>query len=110
MAANDNDINKSAAIREVLAQNGDMTAPAVVSALGKQGISVTAALVYSVKKTQQEKKAKEAKRAAQANGNKAKTPVKGSSNPAKLVSDVKSIAGQVGGMKNLKQLVDVLAE
>jgi hypothetical protein len=72
--------------------------------LSKKGVSATVALVYKVKKDMKKsgrKKAAVARRNGHANGA-AVTPVR-------LVVRVKDLANEVGGLKNLKQLVDVLA-
>jgi hypothetical protein len=92
---------KSAAIREMLQQNPSMPAKEIVSTLAGRGIKVTPNLVYALKG---KAKSKGRKRAAQPASN-GRTV-----SPVQLLLKVKELAANAGGIKHLKQLVDVLAE
>lgn len=96
---------KSAAIRELLGQNPNMPVKEIVTALAAKGMKATPNLVYFIKAQTKARKRRAKRLAAMANGQRA-----GVANPAELVLQVRRLAGQAGGMKNLKQLVDVLAE
>jgi len=92
---------KSAAIRELLAQNPKMPVKEVVSTLAVRGLKVNPNLVYGLKT---KKKAKHRKQGVQVGRN------SGKANPVQLVLKVKQLATEAGGMSHLKQLVDVLVE
>jgi hypothetical protein len=94
-------INKSQAIRDFLGQNPKATNREVMDALGAKGIKVSYNQVYFVKV-----KGRKAKRRAAVKA----TRAAGLSNPVEAVMKVRALASEVGGMKSLKQLVDLLAE
>jgi hypothetical protein len=98
-------VNRSAAIREYLAANPNAPSKTVVAALAEKGIKVAPTLVYFIKSKQSHAK-RRAKRAKVAESSKL-TPSK---NPVEVVRQVKDLAREVGGIKNLKMLVDILAE
>jgi hypothetical protein len=91
-------VNKSQAIRDSLAQHPNAKTKEIVMLLDKQGIKVHPAMVYMIKGRQ--------KRAAAA----AMSQRISVTNPIELVVRLKEISQEVGGFKNLKQLVDLLAE
>ena len=99
-----NGVNKSAAIREALAAHPAAGPKEIVTLLGEKGLKVSSTLVYYIKS--QSKRAKQSEKrqrlAASMNGR--------YGNPVDVVRKVKSLAGEVGGIKNLKSLVDLLAE
>jgi hypothetical protein len=97
--------NKSAAIREALAQNPKASSKEIVSVLRAKGLKVAPTLVYYVK-SQQKRARRKAKRERIATASRTTA----SANPVELVLRVKDIAREVGGVRNLKKLVDVLAE
>ena len=98
-------VNKSDAIREALAANPDANPKEIVTLLGEKGIKVTPTLVYYIKSKARQagRKAKRARVAAQSES----TAVR---NPVEMVMRVKELARGLGGMRNLKMLVDLLAE
>jgi hypothetical protein len=98
-------INKSQAIRDVLAQYPKTKTKEVVAKLAEQGIKVTTALVYLVKSKQKDRQRRQ-KREKVAEASRQT----GSANPVRLVIRVKELARDVGSYKSLKQLVDLLAE
>jgi hypothetical protein len=97
--------NKSQAIRDMLAGNPQIPSKEVVSTLRKQGIKVSAHLVYFVKSQLKHKKRKQKRlQAVEA------SRTMGVTNPVELVLHVKRLATDAGGIRKLKQLVDALAE
>lgn len=93
--------NKAQAIRDFLSTKPKATNREVMEALGEKGIKVSYNQVYFVKV-----KGKKAKRRAAVKA----TRAAGMSNPVEAVMKVRALASEVGGMKSLKQLVDLLAE
>jgi hypothetical protein len=98
-SGNGKSVNKSEAVREALAANPKAGSREIIAKLAEKGVRVAPTLVYYVKSKQNQarRRAKRAKVAA-------------SGNPVELVLRVKDIAREVGGIKHLKQLVDLLAE
>ena len=96
---------KSAAIRALLTENPKMPVRGVVAELAGRGVSVRPNLVYFVKGRMQSHQRRQQRRQAAAVSQRA-----GEVNPVALVRKVKALAQEVGGIKNLKQLVDLLAE
>src|SRR5258706_1080845 len=95
--------NKSDAIREALAQNPKAKSKEIIAVLAQKGIKVAPTLIYYVK-SKQNRARRRAKRALVAETYR-KTA---SGNPVELVLRVKDLAREVGGIRNLKQLVDLL--
>jgi len=98
-------VNKSQAIRDVLAGNPKADSKTVIAQLGEKGIKVSPAMVYYIKS-----KARHARRRAKRDRVSAMSATSVSRNPVELVKRVKDLAREVGGYKQLKQLVDLLAE
>jgi hypothetical protein len=98
-------VNKSAAIREAIQTAPNAKAKEIVETLKAKGVKVTIPLVYYIK-SQANKKMRKQKRAGAVTASKAA----GMANPVQAVMKVRALAAEVGGMKNLKQLVDLLAE
>jgi hypothetical protein len=98
-------LNKSDAIREVLAQNPGAGPKDVVTLLAGRGIKVAPSLVYFIKS-----KAKQAQRKQKRARVAAASERTGTGNPVEVVLRVKDLAREVGGIGNLKILVDLLAE
>jgi hypothetical protein len=96
---------KSAAIRELLAQNPDRPVSEIVSTLAGRGLKVTPNLVYALKAKGKARRRKQKRQAAVQVGRNA-----GMVDPVALVLKVRQLAGEAGGMRHLKQLVDVLSE
>ena len=95
-------VNKSAAIRDVLMKYPKSPVKEIVSHLEKQGTRVRPTLVYYIRSKQRQQHRKETRaRVAQRTG---------AADPVALVLEVKKLARDAGGLQNLKQLVDVLAE
>ena len=99
-----NEINKSQAIRDELAASPAASIKDVVATLGSKGIKVSTNLVYAIKARAVVKRKKAKRTAAVATGH-----AVGMSNAAEMVTHVKTLAKKVGGMNQLKKLVDVLS-
>ena len=98
-------INKSALIREILGKNPGMKVSEVVAHLAQQKITVTPALVYLIK-SKGIRRAKKAKRKLVLEA----TKTAGFINPVQLIVEVRALAEKAGGMKHLKQLIELLAQ
>ncbi|HSQ56556.1 MAG TPA: hypothetical protein VLM40_12510 [Gemmata sp.] len=103
--ANGQPVNKSQAIRDVFAENPKAETKVVIARLAERGVKVSPTMVYYIRSKQRlaRRKAKQA-RVAESSRN------TGIPNPVELVLRVKDMAREVGGIRNLKQLVDLLAE
>lgn len=100
MAKAEPKVNKSQVIREVLAADPKADYKTVIARASEKGAKVSQTMVYYVR-SKLGQAARKAKREHAATT---------SRNPVELVSRVKQLAHEVGGIKNLKQLVDLLAE
>ena len=89
----------------MLAENPRLKMGEIISALAEKGITVSKNQVYFVKSKLGAKRRKAKRQAAV---HTAKTA--GLINPVELVRKVKELAASAGGLNNLKQLVDLLAE
>jgi DNA-binding winged helix-turn-helix (wHTH) protein len=98
-------VNKSAAIREAFQANPKAKAKEIVATLASKGIKVTIPLVYYIKSHSRKKKRRQKREVAVSASRAA-----GMSNPVQAVIKVRALASEVGGMKSLKQLVDLLSE
>ena len=98
-------INKSQAVRDFLAGNPGADTKAVVAGLAERGVKVAPTLVYFVKSKQ-----RQARRRAKRDRVAESSRQTGSRNPVEVVLRVKDLAREVGGIKNLKMLVDRLAD
>ncbi len=98
---------KSAAVREILQSNPNTPVKEVVSQLASRGIKVNANLVYFIKAKGKAKKRRAVRQRAAAtlggNGT-------SSANAFDLIRRLKVLAGELGGLKKMKDLVDLLAE
>ena len=95
-------LNKSAAIRDMIAKNPKAKSGEIISLLAEKGIKVRPHLVYLVKGKMKQINRRQKRQdtlAAGANGN-----------VVELILKVKGLAREAGGMGSLKQLVDALAE
>src|SRR5688572_17337201 len=98
-------INKSQAIRDFLAGNPAASTKTVVAGLAEKGVKVAPTLVYFIKSKQ-----RQARRRAKRDRVTASSRQASIRNPVEVVLRVKDLAREVGGIKNLKMLVDLLAE
>ena len=100
MPKGESKVNKSQVIREILAADPKADYKTVITKAAEKGAKVSQTMVYYVR-SKLGQAARKAKREQAATT---------SRNPVELVSKVKKLANEVGGMKHLKQLVDLLAE
>jgi hypothetical protein len=98
-------VNKSQAIRDYYSTNPRADSKTVVSGLAERGVKVSPTMVYYIKS-----KMGQAKRKARREKMAESSRKSGAANPVEIVLRVKDLAREVGGVKNLKQLVDLLAE
>ncbi len=104
--AQNGEVNKSAAIRDLYKQNPQATVAEIVSTLAGKGIKVAPNLVYLVKgkikgeKTHRRTVHRNAAQVATASGN---------SDAVATILKVKALANEVGGLAVLKALVDALS-
>jgi hypothetical protein len=96
--------NKSQAIRDLLAADPTLGSKEVIARLAARGIKVAPSLLYMVKsKLKQGRRRAKRDRVSTAAGATVK-------NPVEVILRVKELARELGGYKNLKLLVDLLAE
>lgn len=99
------EVNKTTAVKEILNKNPKTPTKEIVSTLAGQGIKISESYVYMLKGKMKAKKRKEKRQKAMAVSTNAKI-----ADPVELIRDLKALAVRAGGLPNLKQLVDVLAE
>jgi hypothetical protein len=97
-------INKSALIREILSKNPKIKVKEVVAQLAQRKIVVNPNLVYMIKSRRSRRVRKEKQKLAVE-----ATRTAGSANPVQLIMAVRAVAEKAGGMRYLKQLIDLLA-
>ena len=97
--------NRSQSVRDALAANPGATSREIIAQLASQGIKVSPTLVYFVKSKQSQARRKAKRTRVAATSRSTGTP-----NPVEVVTRVKELARELGGVKNLKLLVDLLAE
>ncbi len=105
MAEPKSEVNKGQAARAILTKNPQASIKEVVSTLAAQGIEISYNYVYMLKSKAKDKRRKAKREKALATSNNV-----GITNPVELIRDVKSLAARAGGLRNLKQLVDILCE
>jgi hypothetical protein len=107
MAKKANGVNKSEEIRQILKANPKIKTKEIAAALGEKGIKVSENLIYLVKGTIRGRRGRK-KTSQQAVAKVAAAT--GSVDALSTILKVKSVAGQVGGLKKLKALVEALSE
>jgi hypothetical protein len=103
-------VNKSEAIRNLLKENPKITGKEAIDALAGKGIEVKNSLFYLVKgKTLGGRRRR---RKAAANGQVAESFTRAAkqSDAVSTIRKVKNLGVEVGGIKKLKQIIDVLSE
>ena len=108
MARKKGGLNKSAKVRELLSENPDLSVKDVVSSLAGKGIQVKPNLVYFIKAKARAGKRKRARQRVEAAITAGNGPR--SASAIDIVRQLKGLANQVGGIRKLKTLVDMLAE
>jgi hypothetical protein len=109
MAKQKNGVNKSEEIRQMLKANPKVGAKEVCSALGARGIKVSEKLYYLVKGNMLGKQSRK-KRARAMVTRLATSTGTSTADALSTILKVKKWANEVGGLKNLKALVDALSE
>jgi hypothetical protein len=104
-ASDDGKVNKSQAVREFLGAHPKADSKAVIAGLGEKGVKVSPTMVYYVRSKMKQARQKEKRDRVAASSRET-----GATNPVEVVLRVKDLAREVGGIANLKQLVDLLAE
>ena len=111
------EVNRSQAIRDLLKEKPDIKANDAVSALGEKGIKIKTSLFYIVKgkvaggKSRRKKNQKKAISLATASTNgSTTTPATAKSDALATIRKIKVLAGEVGGLRTLKELVDALSD
>ena len=95
--------NKSQAVRDLLTANPKMTTKEIVGAMSAKGMKISPNLVYLIKSKGRSK----TRRQKRARFNEA---AKSMSTPLDVIIQLKSLSDNVGGLKNLKKLVDLLVD
>jgi hypothetical protein len=108
------EVNRSAAIRELLREQPDLKSSAAIAALAAKGITISDHLFYKVKGriAGRKKRRRRARRKAVAMVVASGTPnapiVR--SDALATIRKVKAVAAEVGGLRTLKGIVDALSE
>ena len=100
-----NAATKADLIREILGTSPHTPTKDVVATLASKGVKVSANHVYLIKSKMKMKKRRQKREKAAAT-----TRSTGMPNPAQAVMKVRMLSRELGGIRNLKQLVDVLSE
>jgi len=103
--ANQEGVNKSAAIREILARDPHTPVRDIVSTLAQQGITVHSNLVYLIKSKAKAQRGRQKREKAIESSRQM-----GVANPVELIIAVRQLAQQAGGIRQFKRLVDALTE
>ena len=107
------EVNKSAAIRELLTKNPEATASEVTTTLAGKGIKVAPNLYYFVKGKMSGKKGRRKKARQMVEKVTATMSNNSAASHGEVVATilkVKHLAADVGGLKKLKALVEALGE
>jgi hypothetical protein len=98
-------VNKSEEVRKLLRANPKMKAKEVVADMAKRGLPITDNLVYFIKGKMKGRKRRQ-KKAQQIV---AKVAATGNTDPVAAILKVQALASELGGLKKLKALVEVLS-
>jgi hypothetical protein len=99
--------NKSAAVRELLTQNPKSPVKEILDTMAGKGMKVTPNLVYFLRARM---RADKRKLARQKTAPSLSSSNLHKSNTVELVRKVKLLAGELGGLKRLKELTEILAD
>jgi hypothetical protein len=97
--------SKADAIREALKNHPRARTSEIVRMLADKGIKVLSNHVYAIKAHARKKKGRMKRAEARVAAHEA-----GITNPVQAVTEVRNLAVKLGGMSQLKKLVDLLAE
>jgi hypothetical protein len=109
MAKRENGVNKSEKIRQLLAANPQIGAKEAVAALGAKGVEVSEALFYFVKGHLKGRKGRK-KKAKQVVAKVAKATNVQKTYALSTILKIKTLATEVGSLKELKMLVEALSD
>jgi arginine repressor len=98
-------VNRSQLIRDMATANRKLTNKEIVDQMAQKGHKVSQNLVYLVRAKMGRKRRRQRRELAMARSREL-----GVQNPVQLILRVKELASDAGGLKQLKQLVDALAE
>jgi len=107
---NDNGVNKSEEIRQLLKANPKIESKEVMAKLAEKGIQVSHGLFYFVKGQIKGRKARKTKSSENTVTKVAESTHVTRTDAVSTILKVKSWAKEVGGMKNLKALVEALSD
>jgi len=97
--------NKSSAIRDLHTKNPELSAPEIVAQLEKNGISVSAPLVYQVFRNSQKGPGK--KRGRKPGATKASTSVTGPFSASDLFASMKNFVDAAGSLDKAIEILNV---
>lgn len=98
-------INKSAAVRDILATDPNTPVRDIVHMLKQRGIKIHPNLVYLIKSKERAMRHKQKRERLLQDGSQL-----GIADPVELILETRRLAEKAGGIRQLKQLVDALAE
>jgi hypothetical protein len=105
------DVNKSSAIRDLLAQNPKASASEVITSLAGKGIEVAPSLFYFVKGKMSGRRGRRRKMRRQVASVMSTNSVAATSGDVvATIKKVKGLAGEVGGLRKLLALVEALGD
>lgn len=107
MARTKGGVNKSEEIRQLLKANPKMSAKEAVAAMNEKGLKISENLYYFIKGNMKGRRGRRKKANKMVASVTASTGVNRSSAVATILK-VKALADDVGGLKNLKALVEAL--
>lgn len=102
MAKSKNGVNKSEEVRKLLGDNPALTAKEIRDTLAQRGIDVTGGLIYLVRGKMNAKKRRQTR-------DKVTRVTSGQGDPVAIIHKVKALATELGGLKKLQALVEVLS-
>jgi hypothetical protein len=99
------EVNKSAAIRELLEKDPHTPTKDIISTLQQRKIKVHPNLVYLLKSKMKASRRRHKRQQVVENSKQM-----GIANPVELILEVRRLSEQAGGLRRFKELVDALAE
>src|SRR5258708_32475236 len=109
MAKRKNGVNKSEEIRQLLKANPKLSAKEAIAALGAKGVEISDALFYFVKGQIKGRKGRK-KKAKQVVAKAAETTNGPKTYALSTIVKIKTLAAAVGGLKELKALVEEMGD
>ena len=103
------DVNKSQAVRDLLTENPNLSFQETSGILAEKGINLTKGLFYLVRGGMKSKKRKTKVKVAQEMATSAPSS-NGATDALTTIKQIKGLATELGGIKQLKALVEALSE